>query len=142
MTLCSQRGDFYESFQRSEVSWIPGIKREIVGGGSRSNQKIRTPRASGLAGSTDGGKHASIHARGFRVERQWIPGSSDPLEAVLASAAFMRIAGCVRAGGEFREGHGGYGGFVREQRRVQQVVIYDYRGVEQATGWISHRGMD
>ena len=128
-----------DSVETDEVPGVPGVERQAVGGRGRGDEQMSQACSAGPPRRPRGREHAAVCARRLGVERQRLPHGRRPLETVLTPCPFPVVAGGVRAGGELGKRHRGNGGFVRERRRIDDVVVDHHRGIQQPSGRLSHR---
>ena len=131
--------DFVET---DEIPGVPGVKRQGVCGGSRGDEQISQARSAGSPFRPRGREYAAVGSSRLRVERQGLPRGGRPLETVLTPGPFRIVDGGVRTGRELGKRHRGNCGFVRERRRIDDVVVDHHRRIEQPSGRLSHRRTD
>ena len=130
--LASNADDGDESIQTGKVVGVTGIKRQPVGMGGRSDEKVgnASPVRPAVLGNRS--HNLSVTAGRGDIEGKWFEGGLDLLQPSLAASALNTGRGQVRPRSKFREGDGANRGHVWKSGRDAWVApVNDDGGIQE-----------
>ena len=131
--------DGHKFLESPEIGRISGVQRKAVRRGGRGDEQVGEAWTSGPSCRARCCEYSAVHARGFCIKRQRVPGRSDPLQPVLAPRTLLSIGCRMGSGGKLGEGDGGNGGFVRKMLGSDGGDVDQDRCIQQTASRLSHR---